>query len=246
MNEELKLHIKKLQNRATLSLIAILLTIISIGFGILFLFVPSFVAIIFFAIAIICIAYLIYCSRIAKKEPKGTVCKPVVFNADKNFSFEEIISIFEKLTDKENQLSTSKDVRFFRLKKIFMLRTVLYKTPDFNKKEFDNAKDRINKKANKELNISQWVNRTEAGDMMRLNIIFTDILNDALYQFVSQNANCNLTRVEGIINIAIVGNQIIIPPIYGKCDLAEISRYKGVIKFINQVLLNNQRSRQAE
>jgi len=119
LNEELKLHIKKLQNRATISLIAILLTIISIGFGILFLFVPSFVTIIFFAIAIISILYLIYSSRVARKEAKEIVFKPVVFNAEKNFSFEEIIGIFENLTDKDNQLSTSEDVRFFRLNKIF-------------------------------------------------------------------------------------------------------------------------------
>ena len=239
MNEELKLRIKKLQRRATLSLIAILLTIILISFGILFLFVPSFAAIIFFAIATVCIVYLIHNSRTAKREAKENIFQPVVFNADNTLSFEKIVSIFEGLTNEENQLSTSEEVRFFRLKKIFKLRTVIYRTNDFNKKDFDNAKDRINKKANKELNISQWVNRTEAGNMMRFNIICTDVLNDALFQFLSPNANRNLTRVEGIINIAIVGNQIIIPLLYGECDLAEISRYKAVIKFINQVLLNN-------
>ena len=55
MNEELKLHIKRLQRRATLSLIAILLIIISIGFGLLFLFIPSFGAVAFFVAAVICI-----------------------------------------------------------------------------------------------------------------------------------------------------------------------------------------------
>ena len=239
MNEELKLHIKKLQRRATFSLIAILSTIVSIGFGILFLCVPSFVAIIFFVIAADCIVYLIHSSRTAKKEVKENIYKPIIFNTDKNLTFDEIVSIFKNLTDEDNQLSTSEDVRFFRLKKIFKLRTVIYRTDNFNKKDFDNSKDRINKKANKELNISQWVNRTEAGNMMRFNIICTDVLNDALFQFLSHNANRNLTRVEGIINIAVVGNQIMIPPLYGECDLAEISRYKGVIKFINQVLLNN-------
>ena len=239
MNEELKLHIKKLQRRSTLSLIAILSTIISIGFGILFLFVPSFVAIIFFVITAICIVYLIHSSHTAKKEAKENIYKPVIFNADKSLTFEKIVSIFENLTNEENQLSTSEDVRFFRLNKIFKLRTIIYKTDSFNKKDFDNAKDRINKIANKVLKISQWVNRMEAGNMMRFNIICTNVLNDALYQFLSQNANRNLTRVEGIINIAVVGNQIMIPPLYNECDLAEISRYKGVIKFINQVLLNN-------
>ena len=153
MNEELKLHIKKLQRHAILSLIAILSTIISIGFGILFLFVPSFVAIIFFVIAAVCIVYIIHSDYISKKEAKENIYKPVIFNIDKNLTFEKIVNIFENLTDEEIQLSTSEDVRFFRLKKIFKLRTVIYRTDNYNKKDFDNAKDRINKKANKELNI---------------------------------------------------------------------------------------------
>lgn len=238
MNNELKLHIKKLQNRATLSSIAILLTILSIGLGILFLFVPSFITIIFFVIAIVSIAYLLYSSHIAKKEQSKTKYEPVIFKADSNFSFKEIVTIFEKIADEENKLSTSEDVLFFRLNRIFKLRTILYRTANFDKKDFNNAKDRINKKANKEFNISPWVNRFDARKMMRFNIIYTDTLNDALYQLISQNANHNLTRVEGIINIAIIGNQIIIPPIYGDCDSAEISRYKDTIKFINQILLS--------
>lgn len=129
-------------------------------------------------------------------------------------------------------------MRFFRIKKPYRLRTILYRTADFNKKEFDAAKQRINKKANRELNISQWVDSTKAAKMMRLNIIYTNTSNNALYRLISQNANHNLSRVEGIINIAVVGNQILIPPIHGECDLMEISRYKEMIKFINQVLLD--------
>lgn len=238
MNKELKRHIKKLQNRAFLSLFTTLLIIISVVFGIVFLFAPSLVAIIFFAIAIIGVIYLICVSRIVKKETKETVFKPVIFHADRNVSFEELVDVLENLTDKENQLHTSEDIRFFRFKKHYRLRTVLYRTTDFNKKEFDAAKNRINKKANRELNISQWVNSTEAAKMMRLNIIYTDTLNGALYQLISQNANHNLTRVEGIINIAVVGNQILLPPLYGECDLKQVSRYKGMIQFINQVILN--------
>jgi hypothetical protein len=81
LNEELTLHIKKLQRRATLSLIAILSAIVSIGFGILFLFVPSFIAIIFFVITTICIVYLIRSNRTAKKETKENIYKPVIFNS---------------------------------------------------------------------------------------------------------------------------------------------------------------------
>ena len=64
----------------------------------------------------------------------------------------------EKLTDEENKLFTSEDVLFFQLNRIFKLRIILYRTADFDKKDFNNVKDRINKKANKELNILPWVN----------------------------------------------------------------------------------------
>ena len=237
LNKNLKLHIKKLQRRSIISFITTLFTVFSIGLGILFLTVPSFIAIIFFAVAAFGIIYLIYSDRATKNEAKENVYKPVIFNANATFSFEKIITVFENLTDNENRISTSENVRFFRLNKDFQLRAVVYKTDSFNKKDFDNAKDRINKKANKELNISQWV-RGETRNMMRFNIICTDVLNDALSMLVSRNAYRNLTRVEGIINIAIVGDKVIIPPLYGSCKIIEINRYKDVINFIDQFLLN--------
>lgn len=238
MDNDLKVHITKLQNRALRELIAILLCIISIGVGIPFLLVPSFVSVIFFIVAAGSVAYLFRSARLAMREEQEAVYEPVRFIAKKPILFSDLIGIFESLTDKESQLSISGDVRFFRFSKVFKLRTVIYKTADFNKTDYDHAKNRINKKANKELNISHWVNRAQAGNMMRFNVIYTDTLNAALYQIISQNAKRNLLRVEGIINIAIVGNQIIIPPIYGPCDLAEISRYKGVIKFIDRYILD--------
>ena len=238
LDKELILHIKKLQKRAALTFVAILLFFISILFAVAFLFESLFIAIDFFAIALICVVFLLYSSNIGKKELREAKYTPVILKADSNLRFEEIVSVFEKLTNEENKLSTSDEVLFFRLNKIFELTAILYRTVDFDKKNFDSAKDRINKKVNKVLNISHWVTRSNTRKMMRFNIIHTDTLNDELYRLLSLNASHNLTRVEGIINMAIVGNQIIIPPIYGNCDLNEIGRYKGTVKFISQILLN--------
>ena len=239
MDEELNLQIKKLQNRAICDLTVGLLMIFFITFGVLFLFVPSFVCLIFFTFAIISIVYLIYSARSAKCEEMESKHKPVIFNSSNNFTFVEVIGKFKKLTDDKNQVSISENVGFFQFEKIFKLTAVVYQTDDFNKKEFADAKKRINKKASKELNISHRVIRQDRRNLMRFYIIYTNNLNDELSGFISQNANHNLTRAEGLINIAIVGNQIIIPPLYGQCDLMEIGRYKRVIKFINQVLMND-------
>lgn len=238
MNEELKLHIARLTRRAVFSLLVLILTFVCIGAGIMCLLIPSYSALIFFGVSAMCITYLVYCNRIEKKESQEKEHKPVVFAANNDFSFEEIANAFDEITDEKNKLSTSEEVRFYRFTKIFKTRAILYKTTDFNKKDFNNAKERINKLTNKKLHISQWIASTDARTMMRFNVIYTCVLNEALRQFISQNANRNLTRAEGVINVAIVGNQIILPPLYGECDLLEISRYKGVIKFINQVLLS--------
>ncbi|MBR2327159.1 MAG: hypothetical protein IKA51_00905 [Clostridia bacterium] len=162
-----------------------------------------------------------------------------MLNADKSFSFDDVVSIFEGLTDEENRLSISESVRFYRFNfsKFLRLRIVLYGTDDFNKKDFNNAKDRINKKANKEFEISQWGSRYD-DSKMRYNVIYSKCLTADLYSFLSQNAEHNLRRVEGIINFAVVGNKIILPPLFGDCYDGQIFRYKEVIKFINQVFLN--------
>lgn len=96
MKEELKSHIKKLQRRATLSLVAIILTIISISFGILLLYVQPFAAISFCGIAIGCIVYLILSNRNAKK-PSFIRVYPKQLDLTENeesFVFSEYSSFF--------------------------------------------------------------------------------------------------------------------------------------------------------
>lgn len=236
LSNELQLHMKKLQARATLSVVAILAAVICLVFGVAFLLVLSWVAIPCFIFALIAIAYLAYAKRTARIEEKQGGFEPVILSSGRCLSFQEVIAFFEEITAVQDQLSTSEDVRFFMTDHIFKLRAIVYQTTDFSKKAFDAAKDRINQRANKALNISPWVSLSEARKMMRSNIVCTDALNDELRRLLSQNALRNLTRAEGIILIAIVGSQVMIPPLYGDCDLSDIRRYKSVIRFIQQAL----------
>jgi len=241
LSESLKRHIKKLQSRSARFHVIFMLTFIC--------FLMDIVMIVYrwlWGIAILSllvfggILYIIGYVRVVRKEERESPREPVVFSSGKNLSYEKLTAMFEAMTDEANHLSTSNDVHFFRLNHIFQLRIVLFKTALFNKKEFDAAKARINKKANTVLNISQYaygVFSPEQQKKMRFNIICAGTMNDALYHLISQNALRNLERVEGVINIAIIGNQILIPPIYGDCAFAEIRRYKGVIRFIDQVIL---------
>ena len=237
MNDELPLHLRKLQTRATLSLIGILTIIISLVLGTASLLGSSYAAVPFFAVALIGTALLVYAKRASKSEEQGGGFEPVVFQAKQTLSFAEVNSFFESITDAKNQFAGSEDIRFFLTKYIFTVRAVVYQTVSFDKAAFDTAKDRINKKANQELNQSEWVSLSEARELMRFNIICAGELNDELYRLMCRNAEPLMRRAEGTIPIAIIGDRIMIPSIYGDCELTEIRRYKRVIRFIHEAFL---------
>lgn len=237
MDTEHKTHIRRLQTRATLAVISVLLIVVSLVFGAGFAVTRSWVAVPCFAAALLGAGYLLWADRDERREERQGGFEPVTFEMDRAWSFQDMAAFFEGITDVKDRI-TLEDVRFYRANCIFRLRAVVYGTASFDKKEFDSARDRINKKANKALSISPWVSPGEAAGMMRFNIVCTDVLNDALQRTLSRNACHDLTRVEGIMNMAIVGSRILIPPLYGRCDPAEIRRYQGVVAFIHQAFLS--------
>ena len=233
LDDNLRLHIKKLKKRSLLNLLAWLVVVIAIGIGLLLMFVSLFVeGILLLVVSVPFIIYLIISSKIAKEDEK-TIYSPVVFKLEKSFAFSDLIGTLEHLTIDSERLTLSEDIHFYYFENKFKSRVILYKTDDFNKKEFDNQKSRINRKANKQIGSKQWFTRSEIGSFMRFNIVYANELNDSLIAFLSRNAGQNLRRAEGIFNISVIGDEVIIPPIYGDCDYGEISKYEKIIKLIN-------------
>ena len=229
--QDIMTYIKKLQRREIFHLFLYIMLILTIPIGIAYLFIRLAIGLALLLLAALGVAYLLYNKQIRGKE---AIRKPFILNSGREMHFEEICEALENLTGKENRFSLSENLRFLRIEKEFKFRIILYKTLNFGKSNFDASKKRINKKANQLFNISQWSSRLEASKMMRLNIIYADALNEELIDLISQNANCNLSRSEGVMNIAIVDNQILVPPIYGYFYLSHVKRYNAVVKFIDQ------------
>lgn len=104
-------------------------------------------------------------------------------------------------------------------------RILLVGTTQFEKSNFNSTKKKINKAVNKEFNVRQSVSTYEANKVMRINIIAADEINEPLYVFLSNNACTLLKRNEGIINFAVAGDRLIIPPFFGDNNLKEIERF---------------------
>ncbi len=238
MNEELNVRIKLLKRRADAYLICLVAFLFLLPLGCIFTCDDTFrtFGIIMLIIAAISICIFVFLIVAYKKDANTYDAKPCVLCEHSGIKYEDLIIRFESLSANGNRLCLSENLQFFRFKKKLLYTTVIYKTDSFSKSEFDRAKKRINKKANKDFNISHWVDRYEAEKHFRLNIICLDSMNDEVIRLLSQNAEHNLRRTEALMNIAVVGDKIIIPPIYGDCYLS-VFKYKRIVNFIMQNIL---------
>lgn len=238
MNEELKKRIKLLKRRADAYLICLVTFLFLLPLGCLVTYddILRNFGIILLVIATIGICIFV-CLIVAYKKDANTYdAKPCVLCEHSGIKYEDLLKRFESLSAKGNRLCLSENLQFFRFKKKQLYTTVIYKTDSFSKSEFDRAKKRINKKANKEFNIPHNISQYEDEKCFRLNIICFDSMNDEANYLLSLNAEHNLRRAEALMNIAVVGDKIIIPPIYGDC-YQSVFKYKKIVNFITQNIL---------
>ena len=234
MGDPLIRHIRKLYLQALISLLAVIGAIISFGLMIVSLISHSYAAAAFGAVFFLCTSLAIYIDQRAKKYAKLAAKEPETISSYQNLPFDIADSILSGLTPQCNVLKLCEDAFFYRINGNLRIRVILYHTENFDKKSFDRTKNYVNQKVNTHYHISPWVSSYEAGKMMRLNIICTNSMNDALLKLLSINAAHNLRRTEGVINIAICGNILYFPPLFGACDLIEVRRYRAVIHFLTK------------
>ena len=175
----------------------------------------------------LCITSSVMVFRYCKRETLSTQ-HPYEIILAREFDYSEIRHILLQKADSAECLDFENGSAFFCfLNKKLKNRILMVNTADFNKSAFDSTKKKINKAVNKKYNVKHWVSSDTARKMMRTNIIVTDKMNGSLYDLLSNNADILLRRVEGIINFAIVGNRLIVPPLYGENEVSEIWKYKN-------------------
>mgnify|MGYP003394345229 FL=1 len=234
MNKELQKRIKLLNCRANAF-------IICLGIAAVFLLLGGvcvsdsesrIFGLILLAIAGVNIAIFVYVILAAKNDAKAFEARPCVLCSHTGIKYDDFIKELEDLSNKGKRLSISENLHYFKFKKGLYLTTIIYRTDNFSKREFDNAKKRILRKATKEFKLSHSnYDEYKIYKTIQLNIICLDSMNSEVNSLLSHNANHNLMRVEGLMNVVLVGDKIIIPPIYGDC-YETIGRYKKIVNFI--------------
>lgn len=238
MDKALDKHLETLEKYARITLLLTFILIFSfLFFGVLLYYKSKYCLI--FAILFLFSAIVLYMmTQKAKMDEKENVYEPVSIKFPQKITYEDFSMHLKKLANNK-YLSMGENLLFYKINQIFKLHIVVYKTESFVKKEFDSAKKRINRKANVQFNISQEVSRFDSGQLMRYNIVFTENMNDALNKLISRNANHNLNREEGVVNMVVSPREIIIPPLFGRCDVGQVSRYKRTVEFVYKYFVDS-------
>ncbi len=182
------------------------------------------------------VTYLIVFYKKEFSREANSKMKPFEIKMDSTINYADIHNVLVKNCENNKCFDYSEKSAFFKLKKKYSVRVLLYSTEDFNKKEYDEEKKKINRKANKLYNINHWVTIHKARKQMRINLIYTECVNDTLFNYISGDAEIWLTRVEGIMNIVISNDRLIVPPLKPTISIYAIDRYKDMVKMLLEML----------
>ncbi len=235
---ELKEQIRIHQRLSAASTISLLCGIISLALFAAFLFYKIYIcSIVCFLIFAVFLTVLLLILKFYKKESAEKKHYPYEIILKDKLDYEQIKCIMSQSAESGKCRDfQDKSAYLCFINKKFKSRILLIHTQDFNKPDFDSVKKSLNKAINKEYKIPQMMPAKDAYQKMRINIIAADEMNEALYNYISRNAETLLTRVEGIINFVLIADRLIIPPLYGETDSSDINLYKKSIQLMKELL----------
>lgn len=157
---------------------------------------------------------------------------------DKKYSYDDIVSLIESNNFiKDTYKFSEKEILFLFVKKI--ISRILFIDMDvFDKKVYDKIKIKINGSYNKKINYRQCSSKALVSRKLRVNIIYLNNEDDGIYKYISSGIGTNFRRKVGTLNIAIIGNKMIVPSINDGSIWMEynVIKYKIILEFLFEVL----------
>lgn len=155
----------------------------------------------------------------------------------KNFiSYNDLIKRIDGFKKKKIRFNYSDNSNIFSFNGYFKYRILTTNQELFSLKKYKAMKKNVNHAYNKEYNISQTISPRDANVSLDVNIVYCDKTNDELYTHMSNDAEHCLRRVVALMEVAIVGNILIIPSIRTLCLPPGINHYVRFNKLLFKLL----------
>ena len=159
------------------------------------------------------------------------------FPLPRAFDYETVCTAIETASGVQWTYLCDETARICRIEGVFSWRVALLHQPEFSAPACKAQRDRANRAVNRAHPSKQEGLQWEIASRARINLVVCDAVNDALSRYIGAHAQRMLSRNECIINMAVVGDRLLLPPVRGAdVDFPSLNRYSRSADFIWSLL----------
>ena len=186
------------------------------------------------------LAGVLVCLECKEKRLRRESIQYYTFPLPRAFDYETVCTAIETAPGVQWTYLCDETARICRIEGVFSWRVALLYQPEFSASACKAQRDRANRAANRAHPEKQEGPQWEIASRSRVNLVVCDAMNDALSRYIGTHAQHLLSRNESIINMAVVGNSLLIPPVRGAdVDFPSLNRCSRSADLIWSLLCQN-------
>ena len=186
------------------------------------------------------LAGVLVCLECKEKRLRRESIQYYTFPLPRAFDYETVCTAIETAPGVQWTYLCDETARICRIEGVFSWRVALLYQPEFSASACKAQRDRANRAANRAHPEKQEGPQWEIASRARVNLVVCDAMNDALSRYIGTHAQHLLSRNESIINMAVVGNSLLLPPVRGAdVDFPSLNRCSRSAGLIWSLLCQN-------
>ena len=186
------------------------------------------------------LAGVLVCPECKEKRLRRESTQYYTFPLPRAFDYETVCTAIETASGVQWTFLCDETARICRIEGVFSWRVALLHQPEFSAPACKAQRDRANRAANRAHPEKQEGPRWEIASRARVNLVVCDAMNDALSRYIGTHAQHLLSRNESIINMAVVGDRLLMPSVRGAdVDDPSLKRYARSAGLIWSLLCQN-------
>ena len=190
----------------------------------------------------ICAVFIgvLVCLERRQKRRRQEATRYYTFPLPRVYDYEIVCAALETAPGVQWTHLCDETARVCRIEGAFSWRVALLHQPEFSASACKAQRDRANRAANRTHSEKQEGPQWEIASRARVNLVVCDAMNDALSRYIGTHARHLLSRNECIINMAVVGDSLLMPPVRGAdVDFPSLNRYARSADLIWSLLCKN-------
>lgn len=186
------------------------------------------------------LAGVLVCLERRQKRQRQEATQYYTFPFPRVYDYETVCAALETAPGVQWTHICDETARVCRIEGAFSWRMALLHQPEFSASACKAQRDRANRAANRAHPEKQEGPQWEIASRARVNLVVCDVMNDELSRYIGTHAQRLLSRNESIINMAVVGDRLPVPPVCGAdADFPALNRYSRSANLIWSLLCQN-------